>query len=205
MLNLKFIFMDTVLLILLIFIIVAFGTIGLRHLAWKNLEKEVKMNSDAVKCISPERYTFDDFKGLGNEPVWSGNIPEVSNYDGTPRYVYEDLYESVLPSSKHGNVIGYRISPTLVIHSMVASNNCCTNKGAKAFAQKYKGKILDSQDANALTKPDNWLAINKLRRQIGDTPLPEGYFWVCNLALVYHSKTKTYKSNAISANMIMKR
>lgn len=205
MLNLKFIFMDDVLLILLIFIVIAFGIIVLRALAWKNFEKKFKKTNDAVKCISPIKYTFNDFSGLGNEPIWNGTLPEVVEYDGTPRYVYEDLYESTKPSKKHGMVIGYRISPTLVIHSMVASNNCCTNQGARAFSQKYKGKILDSKDAHTLATPDNWTAINKLRTQIGDTPLPEGLFWICNLTLVYNPKTKIYNSNTITANMIMKR
>ena len=192
-------------LIVLILIIVPFGTIVLGALRWKIFEKSYKKNLDLVEKISPITYTFDDYSGLGDEPIWNGTLPKIVEYDGTPRYVYEDLYESIKPCKKHGRIIGYRISPTLVIHSMVASNNCCTNQGAKAFSLKYKGKPLNTEDAHILAKTDNWTAINKLRTKIGDTPLPEGYFWIYDFKLVYNPKTKIYNSNTITANMIMKR
>lgn len=186
------------LLIIVIFIISVLAIVCLYAHSWKVRKKKFKKSNSVMS------YTFSSFKGLGNEPVWNGTLPESVEYDGIPRYVYEDLYESTNPSPEHGMVIGYRIGPELVIHNMVASNKCCTNESAKAFLTHYKGKALTLKDAYILTAPSSWEAINKLRTQIGDTPLPKGCFWINNIDCAFDG-IRVINDYIVTANMIMKR
>ena len=113
------------------------------------------------------------YSGLGKEPYWNEPLAEVSDYT-EPRYVYADKFESVTPTTGHGRVIGYRISPTLVIHSMVRQdNNGIGNLRTiiPNFIKKFGGKMLTEDDIPVLR--ENWKTIDNMRIAIGDTTLPK--------------------------------
>lgn len=113
--------------------------------------------------------------GLGDEPCWNGYVVDNKNYR-TPVYVFEDNTEGdALPAGKKPKrVIGYRISPTLVIHSMVG-NNCWMKKDIKPFCVRYNGELLNRDDVQILR--ENWETVSNMRLAIGDTVLPMPRFW----------------------------
>jgi len=114
------------------------------------------------------------YSGLGKEPYWNETLPiRVDDYT-EPRYVYADKFESVIPIKGHGRVIGYRISPTLVIHSMVLQDNngiAYLKSELLYFINEFGGKMLEEKDIPVLRK--NWDTIDNMRMAIGDTPLPK--------------------------------
>lgn len=147
---------------------------------WTAVKRYVDFTRDKVEpvALGPwdyARYEFGDFSGLGDEPVWRGNLPYRVEDFNNPRYVYEDLFESETPVENHGMVIGYRISPTLVIHSMVGVNRCWGYTEAKAFAYKYNGRFLEREEVNTLRR--NWAKVSAMRVAIGDGALPTAWFW----------------------------
>lgn len=113
------------------------------------------------------------FKGPGGEPRWNGVLPvKVDDY-AEPRYVYENLAESTDYLPENGRVIGYRISPDLVIHSRVM--NDVNPPALLRYIQRLGGKLLEADDA--LILQDNWQAVSALRVRSGDQPLKHGKFW----------------------------
>ena len=176
-------------------------TILIAHLRWKGIEKSVHESNDKVVPVNPQ---FGDFSGLGDEPVWKGNLPKMVNDYVKPRYVYENCVEKETYDKSCGRVIGYRISPTLVIHSMIAGNSCCDVKDAIAFKNKYCGSFLDKNDVKVLRK--KWDIVSKMRTDIGDTPLPKIWFWaeVDGVLEVHHYK-KDVIDEFYRANVILKR
>lgn len=129
-------------------------------------------------------YVYD---GLGKEPYWNKKLPERVDDYTEPRYVYADKFESVQPLSGHGRVIGYRISPTLVIHSMTVFDCQHLKQGILDFINEYGGKMLTKEDIPVLRQ--NWNAIDELRRAIGDTPLPK---YIVPYAMPDHSVRATH-------------
>ena len=112
------------------------------------------------------------YSGLGQEPIFKGRIPEAKDFV-KPRYVYADLTESEEFTREHGNILGYRISPTLVIHSMVGVNYL--RDEIDEFIRDFGGKFLVAEDVKVLR--ENFFIISKMRKAAGDTALPEGLFW----------------------------
>ncbi len=171
------------------------------HLKWKNIEKYVREKNDKVVPLTPQ---FGEFTGLGDEPVWNGKLPKRVNNYVKPRYVYENCIEKEIHDPSCGRIIGYRISPTLVIHSMVAGNSCCELRDAIAFKNKYGGSFLNEKDVKVLRK--NWDIVSKMRMDVGDTSLPKVWFWAeVNGVLEVHHYKKDIIDEFYRANVILKR
>ena len=164
-------------LVFILFLVFVLLVTILAKARWRFVERYVKYCSDKVVAVGPAgvRYQFSNFSGLGDEPLWTGCLPCSVDDFVEPRYVYEDLFESETPVKDHGRVIGYRISPTLVIHSMVGGNHCWGCDAAYAFATTYRGHFLEREDVNILRQ--NWSKVSQMREDIGDEALPTAWFW----------------------------
>ena len=192
--NLNFNIME-VLLILLAFAVVL---VVFLFFWLKRIKKIVKMNSDKVVYAG----SFSSgYTGLGDEPFWNGNLSSsVDDYE-VPRYVYENLAESVVHKPENGRVVGYRISPTLVIHSMVGGDDIWSKEDALGFIKKYGGKFLEEKDVAVLRQ--NWSTIDAMRTAIGDTELPRGWFWLADVPA--HSVEDRFFPFPTRCNIILKR
>ncbi len=146
-----------------------------------------------------------NYKGLP-EVEWYGKLPAKVDDYVRPRYVYENLVESEKLDFSQGHIIGYRISPTLVIHSMVGIGGYRPMDTAK-FAEYYKGQMLSYPEAQILLSC--WDAVDNMRKKAGDTPLPIGPFWIwtgCYNQLFSPSLHHLHGTEPSStANIIMKR
>lgn len=116
------------------------------------------------------------YKGPAGEPQWSGKLPAKVNDYVCPRYVYENLVESTEYLPQNGRIIGYRISPVLVIHSRVQYN--VNPPVLKSYIRRLGGKLLDPFDVLELR--DNWKEVSALRIKAGDKALGKFQFWCCS-------------------------
>lgn len=170
----------------------------------------VKSIKDFKTAIStsdtPEGFPADaPWPGLGQEQKWEGTISPVTDYVN-PRYVYDDGTESETPTQGHGRVIGYRISPELVIHSQVGYGGRWGERHISAFMDCFGGKLLTGKEASVLRK--NWETVSAMRQQIGDAPLPKPFFWRVDhhgyaVAASWDSETLEYMPNECA--IILKR
>lgn len=121
------------------------------------------------------------YTGPAGDPYWDGQLPEkVDNYQ-QPRYVYENLVESTEYLPENGRIIGYRISPTLVIHSRVQDS---VNLPVLVnYIKRFNGKLLDYDEVSILAA--HWKDISALRVKAGDTPLVAKGIW-CSYQGVPH-------------------
>jgi len=115
------------------------------------------------------------WQGLGDEPKWEGTLPKHVIGYREPLYVYENGVESEKPAKENGRVIGYRISPTLVIHNMVAGGNGWFREHIRPFIERYGGELLDADDVKVLRQ--NYQAVDKMRQKIGDSKLPRRFWY----------------------------
>lgn len=127
----------------------------------------------AKKELSGESGVYD---GPAGEPRWNGNLPAKADDYICPRYVYENLVESTDYVPENGRIIGYRISPGLVIHSRV--QYLVNPPLLKRYIQRLGGKLLMPGDV--LTLLDNWQDVSALRVNAGDKPLGKFQFWCCS-------------------------
>lgn len=74
---------------------------------------------------------------------------------------------------ENGRIIGYRISPDLVIHSRVQYN--VNPPVLNGYIRRLGGKLLTPDDV--LTLLDNWQDVSALRVKAGDEPLGKFQFW----------------------------
>ena len=172
-------------------------------LRWKLRLRRYQEERDKVVPVD-DKPRFGDFSGLGDEVVWKGKLPDRVNDYVKPRYVYENGVEKRKHDPLQGRVIGYRISPTLVIHSMVGGNKNWTMLDAIAFKEHYVGEFLDADDILILRK--NWDRVSKMREVIGDTPLPAAWFWAndgANLKACHYRKEAW--ADIKKCNVILKR
>ena len=133
--------------------------------------RKIRKNPSTSKIKPP---LTSNYKGLP-EVEWNGKLPAKVDDYVRPRYVYENLVESEKLDFSQGHIIGYRISPTLVIHSMVGIGGYRHMDIAK-FAEYYKGQMLSYPEAQILLSC--WDAVDNMRKKAGDTPLPFGPFWI---------------------------
>ena len=118
-------------------------------------------------------YSSNCYGGPAGEPFWNGILPpRVDDYP-EPRYVYENLVESIDYLPQNGRIIGYRISPELVIHSRI--NPSLNLPCLSSYISRYGGKLLNMEDCGLLL--DNWDKVSQLREKAGDTPLDVKTFW----------------------------
>ena len=114
------------------------------------------------------------WNGLGDEPKWEGEIPVVTDYT-EPRYIYATGHESSTYNKYGDMVVGYRISPTLVIHNMVAGGNGWFREHIRPFIERYGGELLTSEDVAILRK--NYPAVDAMRKKAGDDILPRRFWY----------------------------
>lgn len=113
------------------------------------------------------------YGGPAGEPLWDGELPaRVDDYT-EPRYVYENLKESSEYLPENGRIIGYRISPELVIHSRVMYR--VNLPVLSSYISRCGGELL-SIDESVLFL-DNWDKVSRLREKAGDEPLKVKSFW----------------------------
>lgn len=125
--------------------------------------------NDEMSCTS------NVYDGPAGEPLWNGKLPEKVDDYTVPRYVYENLVESTVYLPENGRIIGYRISPTLVIHSRV--KELVNPPVLQRYIARYGGKMLDEKDAYVLS--NNWNEFMKLREKAGDVKLKKiEWCWV---------------------------
>ena len=122
--------------------------------------------------------------------------------------VYEDNHECAEPQPEHGRIIGYRISPTLVIHS--CSEYAVIPPILAEYLDRLGGRMLREPDIDILLQ--NWDAISDLRVKAGDTPLKRDNFWfrIDDVPVVYYIKNGSYGLNVMAfsdfeALLILKR
>ena len=147
------------------------------------------------------------YTGPAGEPQWDGKLPEkVDNYT-EPRYVYENLVESTAYLPKNGRIIGYRISPVLVIHSRVIPELHASS--VVSYMDRLGGRLIEAEDMPDLIK--NWNEISRLRKQAGDSSLNKKEFFGSHqgLLVVYSAQSLTYKDisgfREVWAQLILKR
>lgn len=186
-----------------------FATLGLSCLFSEdkddfNTLKNVKLGQEGyVKWLGRLR-RITVYSGLGKEARFNGVIGNVTDYIN-PRYVYADLAESEELTNNHGSIIGYRISPTLVISSMVGINYL--KDEICEFIRDFGGNLLVGDELKVFRA--NFAVISKMRKVAGDTPLPEGLFWVktCGNVIEATHALVPYEDDerAKLANIILKR
>lgn len=116
------------------------------------------------------------YGGPAGEPLWDGVLPQKVDDYVEPRYVYENLVESTKYLPENGRIIGYRISPSLVIHSRVCDS--VNEIAIYRYLDRYGGRLLETTEAAILL--ENLQAISDLRIKAGDEPLKLKKFWISN-------------------------
>ena len=131
---------------------------------------------------------------------WNEKLPDKVDDYVRPRYVYENLVESETLDPSQGHIIGYRISPTLVIHDMVGRGSWSKDATVE-FCKYYKGTLLTYNEFQTLKCC--WKHLSKMRQDAGDIPFPEGgLFWIYG----YEQMGYPYFSEkSLFAQIIMKR
>ena len=186
----------------IIFIIVAASVFVLLFLFM--LFNIAQLRRKARKELS---YEAGVYTGPAGEPQWKGQLPEKVDDYTEPRYVYENLTESTDYLPENGRVIGYRISPGLVIHSRVMTNIHAPSVGS--YMERLGGKLIEAEDMPALLK--NWDKISKLRKQAGDSPLNKKEFFGTyrGLLVIYSAQNLAYKDISgfrdVWAQLVLKR
>ncbi len=152
----------------------------------------------AYVCVSVRRqyqkemsYGIGIYNGPAGEPKWNGKLPEKVDDYTEPRYVYENLVESTNFLPENGRIVGYRISPSLVIHSRV--KEAVNPPVLWNYISRFGGKLLQGEEIFLLQ--ENWEKISELRKKAGDTPLKGKWFWVQHdiKPVVYHYQQSMYK------------
>lgn len=141
---------------LVLFVLSVWSTVRIRKQAREEL-------SSSSKC----------YGGPAGEPLWDGMLPTSVDDYTEPRYVYENLKESCDYFPENGRIIGYRISPELVIHSRI--NPSINLPCLSSYISRYGGKLLNVDECAVLL--DNWDKVSQLREKAGDTPLDVKTFW----------------------------
>lgn len=133
-----------------------------------------------VAKVSKERKRVQDelsgkegvYDSPAGEPLWNGKLPEYVDDYTKPRYVYENLVETTECQPENGRVIGYRISPSLVIHSRVQK---VKPSAVTLYRDRFGGELLDFSDIKILVS--EWQEISKLRVAAGDEALSSRFIF----------------------------
>ncbi len=127
-----------------------------------------------LRNVSKQRKRIQDelsgkagvYGGPAGEPIWNGKLPEKVDDYTEPRYVYENLVESTKYLPENGRIIGYRISPSLVIHSRVQRTK---PSSVALYRDRLGGKLLEFSDVKVLVA--ELKRLSELRVAAGDKPL----------------------------------
>ena len=137
--------------------------------------------------VSRERQRIQDelsgkegvYDGPTGEPLWNGKLPEKVNDYTKPRYVYENLVETTEFRPENGRIIGYRISPSLVIHSRVQK---VRQSLIPHYLDRFGGELLNFSDVKTLVPV--WQKVSDLRVAAGDKPLGGKFLYATNRGAV---------------------
>ena len=119
------------------------------------------------------------YGGPAGEPWWNGKLPEKVNDYTKPRYVYENLVETTEFRPENGRIIGYRISPSLVIHSRVQK---VKPSAVTLYRDRFGGELLEFSDVKMLVPV--WQKVSDLRVAAGDKPLGGKFLYATNRGAV---------------------
>ena len=136
---------------------------------------------------------------------WQGILPSVVDDYVKPRLVYENKVETTTPAPENGRVVGYRISPSLVIVDWMCGD-CIWDRGqAQEFVKNHHGcTFLNLADVQLLR--ENWDEVNRLRSLVAQRPLPASYFWcMVNGTLEAGHGKEIINLSRTCAGMILKR
>lgn len=133
------------------------------------LIKVSKMRQRVQDELSGKEGVYD---GPTGEPLWNGTLPKEVNDYTKPRYVYENLVETTEFRPENGRIIGYRISPSLVIHSRVQK---VKPSAVTLYRDRFGGELLDFSDIKILVS--EWQEISKLRVAAGDEALSSRFIF----------------------------
>ncbi len=89
--------------------------------------------------------------------------------------MYENLEESADYLPRNGRIVGYRISPDLVIHSRVQLE--VNPPILHSYISRFGGKLLEGEDVVLLQQ--NWDKVSMLRKKAGDEPCRQVGFGLC--------------------------
>lgn len=115
------------------------------------------------------------YDGPAGEPLWDGKLPEKMDDYTKPRYVYENLVETTACLPENGRIIGYRISPSLVIHSRT---QLVKASSVTLYRDRFGGKFLDFSEVKTLASV--WQKVSDLRVKAGDKPLESKFIYATN-------------------------
>lgn len=127
------------------------------------LIKVSKMRQRIQDELSGKEGVYD---GPAGDPWWNGKLPEYVDDYTKPRYVYENLVETPEFQPENGRIIGYRISPSLVIHSRTQR---IKPSEVALYRDRFGGELLDFSDVKTLASV--WQKVSDLRVAAGDKPL----------------------------------
>ena len=119
------------------------------------------------------------YGGPAGEPWWNGKLPEKVNDYTKPRYVYENLVETTEFRPENGRIIGYRISPSLVIHSRTLK---VKPSAVVLYRDRFGGNFLEFSDVKTLVPV--WQKVSDLRVAAGDIPLEGKFLYATNCGSV---------------------
>ena len=119
------------------------------------------------------------YGGPAGEPWWNGKLPEKVNDYTKPRYVYENLVETTEFRPENGRIIGYRISPSLVIHSRTLK---VKPSAVALYRDRFGGELLEFSDVKMLVPV--WQKVSDLRVAAGDKPLGGKFLYATNRGAV---------------------
>lgn len=140
------------------------------------LIKVSKMRQRVQDELSGKEGVYD---GPAGEPWWNGKLPEKVDDYTKPRYVYENLVETTEFRPENGRIIGYRISPSLVIHSRVQE---VIPSSVALYRDRFGGKLLEFSDIKTLVPV--WQKVSDLRVAAGDKPLGGKFLYATNRGAV---------------------
>lgn len=146
------------------------------------------------------------FTGLTGEPKWNGKLPESVDDYTEPRYVFENLVESSKYLTGNGRVIGYRISPSLVIHSTIMHN--IPSSALSQYIDRLGGKLPTVEEADVLRESLDKISL--LQSALDEEAIGVKWFWVTHngVPIISHYKNPEFR-NVIGFNtghtLILKR
>ena len=133
------------------------------------LIKVSKMRQRVQDELSGKEGVYD---GPAGEPWWNGKLPEYVDDYTKPRYVYENLVETTEFRPENGRIIGYRISPSLVIHSRVQK---VKPSAVTLYRDRFGGELLEFSDIKTLAPV--WQKVSDLRVAAGDEALSSRFIF----------------------------
>lgn len=164
------------------------------------LIKVSKMRQRIQDELSGKEGVYD---GPAGDPWWNGKLPKYVDDYTKPRYVYENLVESTDYLPENGRIIGYRISPSLVIHSRLQK---VRQSLIPNYLDRFGGELLNFSDVKTLVSV--WQEISDLRVAAGDKPLEDKFFYATNhgVQVVCNTNNMTWEypdSNSLKKHLLI--